>query len=251
MTTRIPSDISAVFFDMDETLVRHTRTGYEICQDVFRAFSDSLAPVDEEAFIQTLAAKAGDLWKMMFDGVIDGEVARPYTFINTLRTLEADESLGEALLESFESLLVESTVLADGALDVLGAFRDADVCTGIVTNGYTAMQTRKLEHHRLMERVDFILISEAVGSHKPDRGIFEEALRRADVAPGSALFVGDNLKNDIAGAEAAGIAAVLIDPKGHRRKRLKEDPSLVQPSHIIEQLEETLALAGLGDRVGG
>ena len=95
------------------------------------------------------------------------------------------------------------------------------------------------------------MISEAVGSHKPDRRIFEVALRRADVAPGSALFVGDNLKNDIAGAEAAGIAAILIDPKGEGRRRLEEDPSLVRPTHIIEQLEETLALAGLGDRVGG
>lgn len=251
MTTRIPTELSAVFFDMDETLVQHTRTGYEICQDVFRAFSDALDPVDEEAFIQTLATKAGDLWAMMFDGVVDGEVARPYTFINTLRALNADESLGKALLESFENLLVESTVLAEGALEVLGAFRDAGICTGIVTNGYTAMQTRKLEHHRLPEHTDFVLISEAVGSHKPDRGIFEEALRRADVAPGSALFVGDNLRNDIAGAEAAGIAAVLIDPKGERRKRLEEDPALVRPSHIIEQLNETLALAGLGDRVGG
>jgi FMN phosphatase YigB (HAD superfamily) len=43
----------------------------------------------------------------------------------------------------------------------------------------------------------------------PDVRIFQLALARASVLPGSALFVGDSLSTDVLGANRAGLYSVL------------------------------------------
>ena len=47
---------------------------------------------------------------------------------------------------------------------------------------------------------------------KPDRRIFDEALRRADeTPPDAAVMVGDQIDSDVKGAVGAGIQPVLLD----------------------------------------
>ena len=123
--------------------------------------------------------------------------------------------------------------------------RGAGIKVGIVTNGYTAMQSKKIKHHALDRHSDFVLISEAVGSHKPEPGIFKEALGLAQATPDRALFVGDNLVNDIAGATEAGMRAILIDRDGKRTAKLENDDTLTRPAHIVRSLSEVLRVAGL------
>jgi putative hydrolase of the HAD superfamily len=51
-----------------------------------------------------------------------------------------------------------------------------------------------------------------IGSAKPDAGIFRTALQRAGVQATSVVHVGDTLFTDIAGARAAGITPIHLDP---------------------------------------
>jgi putative hydrolase of the HAD superfamily len=74
-------------------------------------------------------------------------------------------------------------------------------------------------------QVSDVIDSTRVGAAKPDPRIFALALQRAGVAPEAAVHVGDMLSTDIAGAQAAGIAAIHLDPArrcrdaGHRHIR--------------------------------
>jgi len=74
----------------------------------------------------------------------------------------------------------------------------------------------------------FVLTSAEAGWRKPDRRIFEDALRRLEVAPGEALHVGDSLEDDIAGAQAAGIKALLLDRRGKHPKHAPRIRSLAE-----------------------
>jgi putative hydrolase of the HAD superfamily len=51
-----------------------------------------------------------------------------------------------------------------------------------------------------------------VNSYKPDTGLFEHALKRADVSAQQAIYVGDNYFADVIGARRAGLTPVLFDP---------------------------------------
>jgi putative hydrolase of the HAD superfamily len=66
----------------------------------------------------------------------------------------------------------------------------------------------------LADSLDAVVTSAAVGAAKPDPAIFRAALEVAGCAPGEALHVGDTESEDVAGARAAGIEALLIDRNG-------------------------------------
>jgi putative hydrolase of the HAD superfamily len=62
--------------------------------------------------------------------------------------------------------------------------------------------------------LDDIVTSAAVGAAKPAPRIFEVALERAGCSVEEAIHVGDSPEEDLAGASAAGIKALVIDRGG-------------------------------------
>jgi len=75
----------------------------------------------------------------------------------------------------------------------------------------------------LDELIDDVVSSRDVGARKPDPLFYRAALLRAGfagvpLAPERAVMVGDSLTNDVAGAQAAGLRAVWLNPSQARRE---------------------------------
>ena len=73
------------------------------------------------------------------------------------------------------------------------------------------------EHHAL--DVDAVVGSKAHGRVKPHASIFVAALRALDARPEETAMVGDSYEDDIEGARALGIRAILLDRDGCSRTR--------------------------------
>ncbi len=71
-----------------------------------------------------------------------------------------------------------------------------------------------LERCGLAGGLDAVVTSAAVGARKPDPRIFAAALELAGCSAAEALHVGDTPEEDLDGARAAGIRALLIDRSG-------------------------------------
>jgi HAD superfamily hydrolase (TIGR01509 family) len=215
MTKQTPPfpDIDAVLFDLDGTLIEHTWQLSQITDSLFERFSDQLAPLTCDQFYEVFWPKNTDLWYMMVDGIIDGDTAQLYSYLNTLRALEKDTALAAAMCDTWIELVLAEAVPFDDTTTVLETVRTRYV-TGIVTNGFTSMQRAKLNHYGLSQQVDFSLVSEEAGAHKPDPRIFAQALTQAgNIAPERAIFVGDTLGSDIEGAQQAGLHAVFMNSR--------------------------------------
>lgn len=100
------------------------------------------------------------------------------------------------------------------ALAALRRVRAAGLVAGVISNSNGSVRSI-LEETGLAAQLDFIIDSAVVGVEKPDPRIFHLGLREAGVAPGEAVYVGDLYSVDVLGARAAGLAAVLIDPRGY------------------------------------
>ena len=61
---------------------------------------------------------------------------------------------------------------------------------------------------------DSTVFSCAVGLRKPDPRIYRLACEELEVEPAEALFVGDGANDELAGAEAVGMRAVLVHREG-------------------------------------
>lgn len=70
---------------------------------------------------------------------------------------------------------------------------------------------------------------------KPNKLIFEMALKTMDVEKNAVLMVGDRISSDIRGAKNAGIKSVLVKTGEFKESDLAGD---VQPDYIIDSINE-------------
>jgi FMN phosphatase YigB (HAD superfamily) len=82
---------------------------------------------------------------------------------------------------------------------------------GVVSNFYGNL-ARVLEEAGFGPLISAVADSAVVGATKPDARIFRAALEPLGAAPGEALFVGDSLPRDMAGARALGMPHLLLSP---------------------------------------
>jgi putative hydrolase of the HAD superfamily len=95
---------------------------------------------------------------------------------------------------------------------VLRLLHDNGIKVGIVTNAYQPMWLRDIEiqFHGILDFFPDCRISAAdVGYLKPHPAIFQAALNCCGTKADETVFVGDDIEADVAGAQAAGLLAVL------------------------------------------
>jgi putative hydrolase of the HAD superfamily len=97
----------------------------------------------------------------------------------------------------------------DDARGALIAARAANL-TIVVASNWDASLPHVLASVGLLELLDGVACSAVAGARKPSREVFTAALALAGAAPREAVHVGDSLEADVAGARAAGIAAILL-----------------------------------------
>jgi HAD superfamily hydrolase (TIGR01662 family) len=105
----------------------------------------------------------------------------------------------------------ENFFLYDDALPAMALLRSHGLRIGLVSNGQRDLE-EFAEHHEL--DVDVCVGSKHHGYVKPHRSIFEAALEALDVTAAEAAMVGDSADDDVEGARALGMTAVLLDRDG-------------------------------------
>jgi HAD superfamily hydrolase (TIGR01549 family) len=105
----------------------------------------------------------------------------------------------------------ENFHIYEDALVALDEVRRHGLRVGLISNGQRDL-AEFAEHHGL--DVDATVGSMSHGRIKPHPSIFETALSALDAAPAETVMVGDSVEDDIEGARALGIRAILVDRDG-------------------------------------
>ena len=102
----------------------------------------------------------------------------------------------------------ENFQIFEDVLPVLAELRERGLKLGLVSN--TGRNLEEFVRHHGLD-VDAAVSSGMHGKTKPHPTIFQAALARLGVAPEAAVMVGDSIEDDIDGAKAVGMRAVLRD----------------------------------------
>lgn len=124
---------------------------------------------------------------------------------------ERFDGLSARLFTRFEE--ARTFRLQPGARELLAALRARGLRLGLVSN-WSARLPRLLAALGLDAALDFALSSATERLEKPERALFERAVARAGVPAEHCLHAGDRLEEDVRGALAAGLQAVLVDHEG-------------------------------------
>ena len=126
----------------------------------------------------------------------------------------------------------ENFDLYDDVLDTVAALRAAGLRIGLVSN--SARDVREFARHHGLD-VDAGISSFHHGHTKPHASIFRAVLDLLDVGPKEALMVGDTIADDIEGALALGMRAILLDRDGRRpdfEPRIETLQQLLSALHV-------------------
>ncbi len=149
--------------------------------------------------------------------------------------------LSERILETF--VRSESYRLYDDSIPTLERVRKAGLKVGVISNWEEWLE-RLMVDLDMRHHVDVAVVSGLAGVEKPDAEIFHHALSAAGVAPEEAIHVGDNIRDDVEGAEAVGIRGILIDRTGARAAYFGPAPDRPPPI-VVRSLLEIPDLLGL------
>ncbi|HEU0019923.1 MAG TPA: HAD family hydrolase [Thermoleophilaceae bacterium] len=119
--------------------------------------------------------------------------------------------------------------------DVLPALRDLRErgLRLVVVSNWDCSLPEWLDRAGIGPLVDGSVSSAVVGEAKPAPAVFEAGLRLAGCDAAEALFVGDSVDNDVRGARAAGLRAVLIQRAGDPPPGVEAVRSLGELSAIV------------------
>jgi len=124
-------------------------------------------------------------------------------------------------------------------LPALQGLRGAGFRLVVISNWDSRLPTL-LERLGLLPFFDAVVHSSAVGCEKPGAAIFHEAARRMGVLPGAVLHVGDHGLEDVEGARAVGMQALLLE------RRPRPASGSVAPVDVLRRLDELPARLRLG-----
>ncbi|MBM3980491.1 MAG: HAD-IA family hydrolase [Planctomycetes bacterium] len=209
---RVPRGARAAAFDAVGTLLFPNPPAPVAYADTARRFGLDLAPDAVRArfvaaYRREEAADAATDWATSEPR----ERARWHTIVTeTLAGVSDPEACYQHLFDHFAQ--PGAWELAPGAADVLSALAARGLVLALGSNYDERLWSVLAGFPELDPLKDRVLISAAVGVRKPGAGFFAAVARAVGCAPSEVLFVGDDIENDYAGATAAGMPALLLDP---------------------------------------
>lgn len=198
-----------VFFDIDNTLLDYgaAETAAAIC--LYQACSGRLRH-SRARFLCEWRRQS----EVFFARYVQGELSlqqqrrarirAAFVPVPAMADAEADDWFALYLAHYEKNWRLFADVLP--VLGMLDGFR-----LGIISNGDSAQQRRKLQTLGIAACFEHVVISGDLGFAKPDQRIFAEAARLAGNRPADCIYVGDHPETDIRAAAQAGFQAFIVD----------------------------------------
>ncbi|AND79000.1 HAD family hydrolase [Streptococcus pantholopis] len=196
--------ITSIVFDVDDTIYDQ-QAPYRLAME--QSFPDFDMSVINQAYIRFRHYS-----DQGFPRVMAGEWTTGYfRFWRCKETLkdfsyrQISPEEGARFQAVYENELENITMLDEMRL-TLDFLKEKNVPIGIITNGPTEHQLKKIKKLGLYDYVDpkRVLVSQATGFQKPEKELFNLAAEQFDMNPATTLYVGDSYDNDVMGAFNSG-----------------------------------------------
>lgn len=215
-TIRLIDSVEMIFFDIDDTLIDHTWAAMAASRQFHSRYSDQLDGMSLGQFASVWHDTAEDYVEQYLSGKMNFAEQRRARIFEIFRFRDDDER-ADSLFEEYLALYEAAWILFD---DVEQCLKDlAGHRLGIITNGNTVQQRKKLKVIGSETVFETVVTSEMVGVAKPDEAIFDAAATAAGLPPKKCCYVGDRLKTDALAAISFGMKGVWLN-----RRRVTAPP---------------------------
>ena len=222
-----------LFFDLDHTLWDFDANAMETLADVYRDLQlQEVGIHDFDFFCQQYLHHNAILWDRYHHGLITADDLKWKRMWRTLLEFKiGNEELARKMSGHFLELLPMKKTLFPYTHEILQYLKQKEYKLHLITNGFEKTQWRKLDNSQLGHYFEEVITSETSNSIKPNKEIFEYALKVTHAALKESIMIGDNLDADIQGALNAGMDAVFVN-------HVNAELNGINPTFVIHHLKE-------------
>lgn len=228
MTLQKKKDYKNIFFDLDRTLWDFQSNSELTLNVLITPYLNG--SVSFEDFLSAYYHINENLWLRYRKGEITKSFLRAHRFTSTFELLNIN--IGKEYISKISNDYIEQSPLQtqvfNGTFELLDYLKTKNYHLYLITNGFIEVQVKKIQHSKLEPYFKKMITSDEAGYQKPDRRIFEYALKYTNSKKTESIMIGDDQETDIAGAINFGMDAVWFNP--NREKQTSK------PTYIIENL---------------
>ena len=202
-----------LFFDLDHTLWDFETNSKETIQELYTTHRlAELGIVDFDGFYSTYSAHNHRLWDRYTKGFIKQEELRwKRVYLSLLDFKVANEPLAKEMSQAYLEILPNKKHLFPYTIEILEYLKQKDYKMHLITNGFESVQFKKIKNSGLQDYFIEVITSEASNSLKPQKEIFEYALKNAKASVEKSIMIGDNEFADIQGGINMGMDTVFVN----------------------------------------
>ena len=202
-----------LFFDLDHTLWDFETNSKETIQELYTTHRlAELGIVDFDGFYATYSAHNHRLWDRYTKGFIKQEELRwKRVYLSLLDFKVANEPLAREMSQAYLEILPNKKHLFPYTIEILDYLKQKDYKMHLITNGFESVQFKKIKNSGLENFFTEVITSEASNSLKPQKEIFEYALKNANASVEKSIMIGDNESADIQGGINIGMDTIFVN----------------------------------------
>lgn len=202
-----------LFFDLDHTLWDFETNSKETIQELYATHHlAKLGIVDFDGFYSTYSAHNHRLWDRYTKGFIKQEELRwKRVYLSLLDFKVANEPLAKEMSQAYLDILPNKKHLFPYTIEILEYLKQKDYKMHLITNGFESVQFKKIKNSGLQDYFIEVITSEASNSLKPQKEIFEYALKNANATVAESIMIGDNESADIQGGINMGMDTIFVN----------------------------------------
>ena len=202
-----------LFFDLDHTLWDFETNSKETIQELYATHHlAELGIVDFDGFYATYSAHNHRLWDRYTKGFIKQEELRwKRVYLSLLDFKVANEPLAKEMSQAYLEILPNKKHLFPYTIEILEYLKQKDYKMHLITNGFESVQFKKIKNSGLHDYFIEVITSEASNSLKPQKEIFEYALKNANATVAESIMIGDNESADIQGGINMGMDTIFVN----------------------------------------
>src|SRR3954467_13202087 len=180
--------------------------------DAWRVAAELLAPERAEEVAEALLAAEREIWQRTTTTMRSATTSEVLQTASQVVGLPVETALHARAVERYLDHWSPTSTARSDARPVLHALKERGLRTGLLSNTHWPRSTHEdwLGRDGILDLLDARIYTSDLEHVKPHPDAFGALLDAVDVEPGRAVFVGDRLHDDIAGAKAVGMRAVWL-----------------------------------------
>jgi len=221
-----------LFFDLDHTIWDFELNSKETLWDLHLKYELEAKGINNfDEFYSIYSVHNHRLWDRYSKGFIKQEELRwKRIYLSLLDYKIADEALSKEMSVDYLTILPDKKNLFPYTIEILEYLKNKDYTMHLITNGFESVQFKKIKNSNLADYFTEVITSEASNSLKPNKEIFEYALKVSNANVETSIMIGDNEDADIQGAINVGMDSIFVN-------HLQIQPT-VPATHTITHLKE-------------